>query len=119
MEIKYCKKCKSPFLHTETKGNNIGLYCNDCGAWIMWVGKDEARAFLYKQNKNSDSDSDIVEKLQELVKFLEEDVKSIMNDSSWSTENSIRNHSYCIALEKTKNSIINIINGTPFDAEWK
>ena len=25
-----CKKCGSISLHTETKGNNVGLYCNDC-----------------------------------------------------------------------------------------
>lgn len=29
----YCKKCKSTSLHTEVKGNNTGLYCDDCGAW--------------------------------------------------------------------------------------
>ena len=27
-----CKKCGSISLHTETKGNNVGLYCNNCGA---------------------------------------------------------------------------------------
>lgn len=40
-----CKKCGSISLHTETKGNNVGLYCNDCGAWLKWLGKDELRAF--------------------------------------------------------------------------
>ena len=40
-----CKKCGSISLHTETKGNNVGLYCDDCGAWIKWLGKDELRAF--------------------------------------------------------------------------
>ena len=40
-----CKKCGSISLHTEVKGNNIGLYCDDCGAWIKWLGKDELRAF--------------------------------------------------------------------------
>lgn len=42
-----CKKCGSISLHTEVKGNNIGLYCDDCGAWIKWLGKDELRAFEY------------------------------------------------------------------------
>lgn len=42
-----CKKCGSISLHTEVKGNNTGLYCNDCGAWIKWLGKDELRAFEY------------------------------------------------------------------------
>lgn len=42
-----CKKCGSISLHTETKGNNKGLYCDDCGAWIKWLGKNELRAFEY------------------------------------------------------------------------
>ena len=27
-----CKKCGSTSLHTEAKGNNTRLYCDDCGA---------------------------------------------------------------------------------------
>lgn len=42
-----CKKCGSIDLHTEVKGSNTGLYCNDCGAWVKWLGKDELRAFEY------------------------------------------------------------------------
>lgn len=42
-----CKKCGSISLHTEVKGNNTGLYCDDCGAWIKWLGKNELRAFEY------------------------------------------------------------------------
>lgn len=41
-----CKKCGSTSLHTEAKGNNTGLYCDDCGAWVKWLGKDELRAFV-------------------------------------------------------------------------
>lgn len=44
-----CRKCGSTSLHTEVKGNNTGLYCDDCGAWIKWFGKDELRAFEYSQ----------------------------------------------------------------------
>lgn len=40
-----CKKCGSLDLHTEISGNNTGLYCSDCGAWIKWLGKGELRAF--------------------------------------------------------------------------
>lgn len=46
-----CKKCGSILLHTEVKGNNTGLYCDDCGAWIKWLGKDELRAFEHSENK--------------------------------------------------------------------
>ena len=42
-----CKKCGSISLHTEVKGNNTGLYCDDCGAFQKWLGKNELRAFEY------------------------------------------------------------------------
>lgn len=44
-----CRKCGSTSLHTEVKGNNTGLYCDDCGAWQRWLGKDELRAFKHSQ----------------------------------------------------------------------
>lgn len=44
-----CKKCGSISLHTEVKGSNTGLYCDDCGAWVKWLGKDELRAFEHSQ----------------------------------------------------------------------
>lgn len=47
-----CKKCGSVSLHVEEKGNNKGLYCDDCGAWIKWLGKDELNAFEYCKNKS-------------------------------------------------------------------
>jgi len=40
-----CKKCDSSDLFTKSSGNNIGLYCSDCGAWIKWLNKNELRAF--------------------------------------------------------------------------
>lgn len=51
-----CKKCGSISLHTKIKGNNTGLYCDDCGAWIKWLGKDELRAFEHSQKENSISE---------------------------------------------------------------
>lgn len=52
-----CKKCGSVSLHTEEKGNNVGLYCSDCGAWIKWLGKDELRAFEHsKEEKQTMND---------------------------------------------------------------
>ena len=32
-------------MFTEKHGNNIGLYCESCGKWQRWLGKDELRAF--------------------------------------------------------------------------
>jgi len=53
MDIMYqncCKKCGSVSLHTEVKGNNTGLYCDDCGTWQKWLSKDELRAFNHAQS---------------------------------------------------------------------
>ena len=38
-----CKKCGSIDLFTTNNGTQHGLYCKDCGAWIKWLGKEEAR----------------------------------------------------------------------------
>lgn len=51
-----CKKCGSISLHTEVKGNNTGLYCNDCGAWVKWLGKDELRAFEHSKKTKNNTD---------------------------------------------------------------
>lgn len=47
-----CKKCGSTSLHTEVKGNNNGLHCEDCGAWVKWLGKDEL-SFEYSKKKST------------------------------------------------------------------
>ena len=63
-----CKKCGSIDLHTEVKGSNTGLYCNECGAWVKWLGKDELRAFEYANKHGercSDNRFDIIEKAKE------------------------------------------------------
>jgi transcription elongation factor Elf1 len=36
-----CPKCNSTDLFIRKSGNNTGLYCGDCGAWIKWIGKKE------------------------------------------------------------------------------
>lgn len=46
-----CKKCGSTSLYTKENGNNVGLYCSDCGAWIKWIGKDELRAFEHSKEE--------------------------------------------------------------------
>ena len=52
-----CKKCGSTSLYTKESGNNIGLYCSNCGAWIKWIGKDELRAFEHsKEEKQTMND---------------------------------------------------------------
>ena len=43
MKIFECEKCKSKEVFISESGNNIGLYCADCGKWIKWLNKDELR----------------------------------------------------------------------------
>lgn len=69
-----CKKCGSISLHTEIKGNNTGLYCDNCGAWIKWLGKDELNAFNYaKEEKNKD-----IEKSMELVELNKRTIAAVV-----------------------------------------
>lgn len=58
-----CKKCGSISLHTEVKGNNTGLYCDDCGAWVKWLGRDELRAFEHSR-KTENNISKITDSLE-------------------------------------------------------
>ena len=62
-----CKKCGSISLHTEVKGNNIGLYCDDCGAWIKWLGKDELRAFEHSMREATKEERDSVNRYIESI----------------------------------------------------
>lgn len=49
-----CPKCGSKDLFLRASGNNNGLYCGDCGAWIKWISKKELQLverFLEHENK--------------------------------------------------------------------
>lgn len=115
----YCKKCGSVSLHTEVKGSNTGLYCDDCGAWVKWLGKDELRAFEHskkeKVNNDSSNSKDIISRLIEFVGFLEKKIDSEYDNLSVSNDDAIRKNSYYLALEQDKNAILNILSGHDFD----
>lgn len=128
-----CKKCGSISLHTEVKGNNTGLYCDDCGSWIKWIGKDELRAFEHgmkdatKEERESIekyieniskptggnffSDKTIIDRLQEFVVFLDTQIDKELTREPLSVEDSISKCSYAHAYEKDKNALLNIIAG--------
>lgn len=67
-----CKKCGSTSLHTEVKGNNTGLYCDDCGAWIKWLGKDELRAFNYSKLHSDKSKTYTKEEISNAIDNLKD-----------------------------------------------
>lgn len=117
-----CKKCGSISLHTEVKGNNTGLYCDDCGAWVKWLGKDELRAFEHSkknqilvQMRDTAPDKSIIQRLNEFVEFLDRKINSEYEKLPLSTEDAIRKNSYCLALERDKRAIQNILNGHDFN----
>lgn len=62
-----CRKCGSTSLHTEVKGNNTGLYCDDCGAWQRWLGKNELRAFEYSMREATKEEKDSVNRYIESI----------------------------------------------------
>lgn len=62
-----CRKCGSTSLHTEVKGNNTGLYCDDCGAWVKWLGKDELRAFKYSMREATKEEKESVNRYIESI----------------------------------------------------
>lgn len=121
-----CKKCGSVSLHTEVKGNNTGLYCDDCGAFQKWLGKDELRAFEYA-NKSRGlrttakvcDDAFINNEVNErLIRFIDGIDKAI--DSAYANLTAeygelIYNNAYAFALEKCKVGIQNIIEGREFN----
>ena len=121
------------------------MYCDDCGAWIKWLGKDELRAFEYSkknqvlaQMRDSTSEENqaiseyiksisvptginvfdeksIVKRLEEFVEFLGKTIDTEYNKFPLSTEDAIRKNSYCLALERDKRAIQNILNGHDFN----
>lgn len=117
-----CTKCGSKDFHLEIKGNNTGLYCNKCGKWIKWLSKDEIRVFeFYKNNKvkvteNKSASNDFIkEELERFVDFLDATIENELTRNHLSKEDDIRKCSYCLALERDKNAIINILNGKKFN----
>ena len=140
-----CKKCGSISLHTEIKGNNTGLYCDDCGAWVKWLGKDELRAFEYSKGNqvlaqmrdtnpeenqaiseyiesisvptgiNVFDEKSIVKRLEEFVEFLDKTIDTEDDQLPLSAEDAIRKNLYCLALERDKRAIQNILNGHDFN----
>lgn len=93
-----CKKCGSIDLHTEVKGSNTGLYCNDCGAWVKWLGKDELRDFEYAMRnatkQEEKSVNDISEQLftkEKLKQFYQElEKKSFKVDLGYTETDAVR-----------------------------
>lgn len=42
-------ECGSTKFVTEKKGCQIGLYCEECGKWIKWLSKKDAKLFKHRE----------------------------------------------------------------------
>lgn len=73
-----CNKCSSKNVGIETKGNQVGLYCLDCGAWIKWCNKDEVRLFSNKQHNQDNEDDNLLDKLKKIAMHYGFDSQSHM-----------------------------------------
>lgn len=110
-----CKKCGSISLHTEIKGNNTGLYCNNCGKWQQWLSKDELRAFEYSQKQSCyKTNNDLKEKLENFITGIDKEIDVEYEKLPTTNEEAIRKNTYCFALEKCKTAILNILSGREF-----
>ena len=65
-----CPHCGSTDLHMEKRGMQTALYCNSCGKWLKWVGKDEKRVLEASLNTKSNAvvKDDIVSTYKEALK---------------------------------------------------
>ncbi len=81
MEIK-CKKCGSTKAFTDTKGNQTGIYCSDCGKWIKWATKDEIRLIEHNSTSNAKLTVDTIAELQNEIATQREVICNLnaMND---------------------------------------
>ena len=122
-----CKKCGSTSLDTEVKGNNTGLYCDDCGAFQKWLGKDELRAFEHANKSRGlratakvydDAfvvDYRISERLNRFIDGIDEDIDSVCDPTMAEHDKLIYNNAYALALVKCKVCVQNIIEGREFN----
>lgn len=121
-----CKKCGSISLHTEVKGNNTGLYCDDCGAWIKWLGKNELRAFEHanklrglrataKVYDDAFVNNEVNERLSRFIDGIDEAIDSVYDNPTAEHDKLIYNNAYAFALEKCKVGVQNIIEGREFN----
>lgn len=121
-----CKKCGSISLHTEVKGNNTGLYCDDCGAFQKWLGKNELRAFEYANKSRSlratakvyDDvfvNNEVNERLGRFIDGIDEIIDGVYANPTPEHDKLIYNNAYAFALEKCKVGVQNIIEGREFN----
>ena len=115
----YCERCNSKHFFIKENKNQTGVYCSRCGKWQKWLSKEERRIYEHNAEEKVETEScdskDMITRLKEFVEYLDKAIDSEYEKTPLSVEDSIRKNSYCLALERTKNSIHNILNGKDFN----
>ena len=57
----------------------------------------------------------LIENLERFVKFLDNAIDEEYSKPPLTRDDMIRKNAYCLALERDKNAIINILNGEDFN----
>ena len=121
-----CIKCNGSKMFTEKHGNNIGLYCESCGKWQRWLGKDELRAFEHanksrglrataKVYDDAFVNNEVNERLGRFIDGIDEAIDSVYDNPTAEHDKLIYNNAYAFALEKCKVCVQNIIEGREFN----
>lgn len=83
-----CNKCGSKNVFLEKKGNQIGIYCAECGKWIKWATKEEIRVIEHKSAK-SETYRDLlyehfraIEKIQKEIGFPIKEITLVYESDS-------------------------------------
>ena len=69
----------------------------------------------YNDNDYRKKYSNMVNSLKDFNVFLDNNIDAEMDKLPVSNMDAIRKNSYCLALERCRNSIFNILEGKPFD----
>ena len=111
-----CKKCGSVSLYTEIKNNNTGLYCKDCGVWVKWLNKEEIRVFQHQDKEEDNTEITKEKRIEDFIKELDKmiDYEYSKGFATDPTE-AVHRSSYCLALEISKNRLINILRESKKD----
>lgn len=130
-------KCCNSSIHTETKGTQIGIYCDKCGKWQKWANKDDLRVIENDKVKPIDLSityttqppipngqinitelqnkiSYYEDSIRKLIKLINKEVDVEFDKMPKSTEDAIRKSSYTMGLDRTRYTLEDILNG-----EWK
>lgn len=88
-----------------------------CGSLQKWLNKNEARLFSENNKEDEPSiqvDDGLRDRLEEFVQALDDMIDKEFSKEPISDMDAMRKSSYCLALERDKNSIINILEGRKY-----